>query len=189
MILRAIIILLLFAGIAFFSFFRANEDRLSWFDSRPALATAAKYDATIVRDRFGVPHIFGRRDADAAFGLAYAHAEDDFAAIQRALLSARGKLAAVDGRRAAEEDYFVQILGIWDAIAARYQTDLSSETRALLDGYVAGLNLYAAQHRGDVLAGFAPAKPQDVVALFMLRLPTLYGLDNQLRALIAGNPE
>ena len=59
----------------------------------------------------------------------------------------------------------------------------------MLDGYVAGLNLYAAQHRGDVLAGFAPAKPQDVVALFMLRLPTLYGLDNQLRALIAGNPE
>lgn len=189
MILRAITVLLLFAVIAFFSFFRANEDRLSWFDSRPALAAAAKYDATIVRDRFGVPHIFGRRDADAAFGLAYAHAEDDFPAIQRALLSARGKLAAVDGARAVEEDYFVQLLGIWDAIAARYETDLSPETHALLDGYVAGLNLYAAQHRGEVLVGFAPAKPQDIVALFMLRLPMLYGLDNQLRGLIAGNPE
>src|SRR2546423_5028119 len=120
MILRVIVIGLLFAGIGFFSFFRANEDRLSWFDSRPALAAAARYDATIVRDRFGVPHIFGRRDADVAFGLAYAHAEDDFATIQRALLSARGKLSAVDGRRATEEDYFVQLLGIWDAITARY---------------------------------------------------------------------
>src|SRR5579863_4881836 len=189
MLLRAIAVFVLLACAGFFSFFWANEDRLSWFDTRPALAAAARYDATIVRDRFGVPHVFARRDADAAFGLAYAHAEDDFATIQRALLSARGKLAAVDGRKAAEEDYFVQILGIWDTIAAHYGTDLSPETRALLEGYVAGLNLYAAQHRGEVLAGFAPAKPQDIVALFMLRLPFFYGLDNQLRAMIAGNAE
>ena len=189
MILRGTAIFLLLASFAFFTFFDANEDRLSWFDTRPALAAAAKYDATIIRDRFGVPHIFGNRDADVAYGLAYAHAEDDFATVQRALLSARGKLAAVDGARAAEEDYFVQILGIWDAIAARYETDLSPETRAVLDGYAAGLNLYAAQHRGEVLPGFAPAKPQDVVALFMLRLPLMYGLDNQLRALLAGNAQ
>ena len=65
-------------------------------------------------------------------------------------------------------------------------TDLSPETRALLDGYSAGLNLYAAQHRGQVLPGFTPVRGEDVVALFMLRLPFLYGLDNQLRALIAG---
>src|SRR5437868_15215438 len=135
MILRAIILLLLFVGIAFFSFFRANEDRLSWFDSRPALATAAKYDATIVRDRFGVPHISGRRDADAAFGLGYAHAQDDFISVQRALLAARGRLATVDGVRAADSDYLVQLMGVWDDIASRYETDVSPETRALLDGY------------------------------------------------------
>ena len=39
---------------------------------------AEKYDVRIVRDKYGVPHIFGARDVDAAFGLAYAHAEDDF---------------------------------------------------------------------------------------------------------------
>ncbi|MDE2474443.1 MAG: penicillin acylase family protein, partial [Alphaproteobacteria bacterium] len=188
MILRLTAIFLVLASVAFFSFFSANEDRLSWFDTRPALAAAARYDATIIRDRFGVPHIFARRNADAAFGLAYAHAEDDFATIQRALLAARGKLAAVEGRTATEDDYLVQILGIWDAINQHYQTDISPDTKALLDGYVAGLNLYAAQHRGEVLAGFAPARPQDVVALFMLRLPLLYGLDNQVKALIAGTP-
>jgi penicillin amidase/acyl-homoserine-lactone acylase len=189
MILRTTAFLLLLGAIGFFSFFAANEDRLSWFDTRPALAAADKYDATIIRDRFGVPHIFGTRDADVAFGLAYAHAEDDFPTIERALLAARGRLAAVDGARAVEDDYFVQVLGIWNTIGARYETDLSPETRALLDGYVAGLNLYAAQHRGEVLAGFAPAKPQDIVALFMLRLPDLYGLNGQLRALFAGNPQ
>jgi len=186
MVLRGLVAFVVLAVLAFFTFFWAHEDRLTWFDARPALAAAAKYDATVVRDRFGVPHIFGRRDADAAFGLAYAHAQDDFATVQRALLAARGRLAMVDGARASENDYFVQLLGIWDAIGAHYQTDLSADTRALLDGYAAGLNLYAAQHRGDVLAGFAPAKGQDVVALFMLRLPFFYGLDNQLRSLIAG---
>ncbi len=188
MMLRLTAIFLMLASVAFFSFFSANEDRLSWFDTRPAIAAAARYDATIIRDRFGVPHVFARRNADAAFGLAYAHAEDDFATIQRALLAARGKLAAVDGRAVAQEDYLVQILGIWDAINQHYDTDISPDTKALLDGYVAGLNLYAAQHRGEVLAGFAPARPQDVVALFMLRLPLFYGLDNQVKSLIAGIP-
>jgi acyl-homoserine-lactone acylase len=178
MVLRGIVALVVLAVLAFFTFSWAHETRLTWFDTRPALAAAAKYDATIVRDRFGVPHISGRRDADAAFGLAYAHAEDDFISVQRALLAARGRLATVDGVRAAESDYIVQLLGIWDDIAARYETDVSPETRALLDGYAAGLNLYAAQYRANVLTGFAPAKAQDVVALFMLRLPFFYGLDN-----------
>jgi hypothetical protein len=110
-----------------------------------------------VRDRLAC-RTLRRRDADAAFGLAYAHAEDDFLSIQRAVLTARGRLATVDGVRAVDDDYLVQLLGIWDDIDARYETELSSETRALLDGYAAGLNLYAAQHRGDVLTGFARRK-------------------------------
>ena len=49
-----------------------------------------KYDVKILRDTWGVPHIFGKRDADTAFGLAYAHAEDDMPTILEALLAARG---------------------------------------------------------------------------------------------------
>ena len=57
-----------------------------------------RYDVEIRRDDFGVPHIYGKRDADVAFGLAYAHAEDDFATIQETLLTARGQLASLKGR-------------------------------------------------------------------------------------------
>ena len=46
---------------------------------------ADKYDVQIVRDKFAVPHIFGARDVDAAFGLAYAHAEDDFETMQHTI--------------------------------------------------------------------------------------------------------
>ena len=48
-----------------------------------------KYKVTIYRDTWGVPHIFGKTDADAAYGLAYAHAEDDLQNMQDALLAAR----------------------------------------------------------------------------------------------------
>ena len=44
------------------------------------------YDSVIARDRFGVPHIFGKTDPDVAYGVAYAHAEDDFATLQEAVL-------------------------------------------------------------------------------------------------------
>ncbi len=41
----------------------------------PARTAATRYDARVIRDRFGVPHIYGKRNADVVFGLAYAHAE------------------------------------------------------------------------------------------------------------------
>ena len=56
------------------------------------------FDVTIHRDRFGVPHIIGKKDKDTAYGLAYAHAEDDFETIQDMMLFARGKLASKSSR-------------------------------------------------------------------------------------------
>jgi penicillin amidase/acyl-homoserine-lactone acylase len=71
-----------------------------------------KYNVTIYRDTWGVPHIFGKTDADAVYGLAYAHAEDDLVNIQGALLAARGKLASVYGKDQAPNDYMVKLLEI-----------------------------------------------------------------------------
>ena len=48
-----------------------------------AIAEAAQYDTEIIRDAYGVPHIYGKRDVDVAFGLSYAHAEDDFKTMQQ----------------------------------------------------------------------------------------------------------
>jgi acyl-homoserine-lactone acylase len=104
------------------------------------------YDARILRDTWGVPHVFGVTDADAAYGLAYAHAEDDFLTIQQTMLAARGKLATVYGPDAAPNDYMVQLLRIGDVVEANYETGLAADTKALLDGYAAGLNHYAGLH-------------------------------------------
>ena len=48
-----------------------------------------RYDSVIARDRYGVPHIFGKTDPDVTYGVAYAHAEDDFATLQEAVAMAR----------------------------------------------------------------------------------------------------
>ena len=92
-----------------------------------------QHDVRVLRDEWGVPHVFGKTDADAAFGLAYAHAEDDFATIQGSLLAARGKLASVYGQSGAPNDYMVALLRNWDFVDARYEKDLAPETRALCE--------------------------------------------------------
>ncbi|HOY80043.1 MAG TPA: penicillin acylase family protein, partial [Hyphomonadaceae bacterium] len=59
------------------------------FDAATARSIAAAYDARIIRDKFGVPHIYGKRNADVAYGLAYAHAEDDWKNIEEVIRASR----------------------------------------------------------------------------------------------------
>ena len=59
----------------------------------------------IVRDAFGVPHIFAKTDAEVAYGLAWAEAEDDFKSMQEVILPAKGLMAGVQGKKGAAGDY------------------------------------------------------------------------------------
>lgn len=150
-------------------------------------AAAANYDAEILRDDFGVPHIYGERDADTAFGLAYAHAEDDFETIQETVAAARGRLARYRGQDAAPIDYIAAMLGVWDTIDARYAADVSDDVKAMAEGYVAGLNLYASEHPNETWAGLAPFTAEDVVAGFIFKTPFFYGLDDTLLKLFGAD--
>src|SRR5437764_1000458 len=111
------------------------------------LAQAAR--VRILRDRFGVPHVFGQSDGDAAFGLAYAHAEDDFPTIQSVLAAARGKLATVLLSKAAlANDYYARLVGVDEEVAAEYER-LPADVRTVLESYARGLNLYAYRHPSE----------------------------------------
>src|SRR5262249_29500659 len=139
------------------------------------------------RDTWGVPHVFGRTDPDVAYGLAWAHAEDDFRTIQGALLAARGRLATVLGREGAPNDYMVQLLRIRDVVDAGYERDLRPETRALSEAYAEGINHYAALHPDEAIAGLYPARGADLVAGFVHKTPLFFGLDRVLKGLIDGS--
>lgn len=157
---------------------------LSQLDSDAIKKSAKQYDVRILRDTWGVPHIFGATDAAAAFGLAYAHCEDDFATIQEALLATRGQLAWVKGEESAPIDYMVNLFRVWEVVNDRYEKDLSPETRALCEAYATGVNLYAAQHRNKILKrGLFPTTGKDVVAGFVQKVPFFFFLQNTVREL------
>jgi acyl-homoserine-lactone acylase len=151
------------------------------------LAKARSYHARIRRDTFGVPHISGPRDADVAFGLAFAHCEDDFVTIQQVAIAVRGQLAATEGPKAAVTDYLVRLLRIWETVDAKYEKDIPPDLRQVLDGYADGVNYYAVLHPDRVERGLLPFTGKDVVAGFAFKLPFFYGLDRVLMK--ANNPE
>jgi penicillin amidase/acyl-homoserine-lactone acylase len=152
-------------------------------DLERILAQARTYEARIRRDEWGVPHIRGRRDVDVAYGLAYAHSEDDFPTIAEVVLAARGARAGVHGAAAAPGDYLVHLLGVWPAVRARYVTDLPADVRAVLQAYADGLNHYGALNPEEVPEGVLPVTGQDIAAGFVLKVPLFYGLDETLTRL------
>lgn len=149
--------------------------------SAQVLAQAAtNYDVEIIRDNWGVPHIFGVTDNDAAFGLAYAHAEDDFETIQETVAATRGVLARYKGAAAAPTDYLIELLNVWDTIDEQYESDVPSDVKAYAQAYADGLNLFASENLDQTWTGLAPFKPQDIFAGSIFRTPFFYGFDETL---------
>ncbi len=156
------------------------------------IARGAHFHVRIRRDKFGVPHVRGRTDADVAFGLGFAHSEDDFATIQNVALASRGQLAATEGPKAATTDYLVHLFHVWETINARYSRDLPTDVRRVIEAYADGVNYYAALHPDSVKPGLLPLTGKDVAAGFVFRTPFFYGLDATLRNLVtppANEPE
>jgi acyl-homoserine-lactone acylase len=146
------------------------------------------YDVEILRDEFGVPHINGKTDADTAYGLAFAHSEDDFATIQDVVAMTRGRYGAIAGSDGAKVDYVMHLLGVRETAETRYM-ELSPEVRAVAEAYAAGVNHYAAKHPDEVrLSKLFPVTGQDIVTGFVLRAPFFYGLDAAIGALTEGKP-
>jgi acyl-homoserine-lactone acylase len=52
---------------------------------------------TIIRDTWGIPHVYGKTDADVVFGVMYAQAEDDFNRVETNYLNSMGRLAEAEG--------------------------------------------------------------------------------------------
>lgn len=149
-----------------------------------ANAAAQDFAPRITRDAFGVPTIHGRTDAEAAYGVALAHAEEDFQTLQHVVLGARGKLGAHLGREGATSDFLWHLLRVEDTVAAGYER-VSPETRALAEGYAAGLNAYAATHRKESIRAARAVTGRDVIAGFTLTSPLFYGMGRVLGPLLS----
>ena len=145
------------------------------------------YKVTIYRDNWGVPHIVGNKDKDSIYGLAFAHAEDDFDTIQDIILASKGKLAKKYGKDGTPNDYMVQLLKIWEVVENNYTSQLSPDIREICDAYADGLNHYALLNPKKIARGLFPITGKEIVAGFVHRTPLMFGLDDVLSKLASNN--
>ena len=82
---------------------------------------------TIIRDSFGIPHIFAKTDAEVAYGLAWANDEDAFADAQNLVYIGHGYMGRKDGIDGAKTDFFVHAIGARKLVEEHYQKDLSPD--------------------------------------------------------------
>jgi acyl-homoserine-lactone acylase len=140
----------------------------------------------IIRDDFGVPHIYGKTDADAVFGMLYAQAEDDFPRIERNYVWAIGRLAEVEGESAIFSDLRARLYMTVDEATAAYAS-APDWLRALCDAWADGLNYYLLTHpevKPTLLARFEPWMPMffsegsiggDIEQIPLERIARFYG--------------
>lgn len=141
----------------------------------------------IVRDKWGVPHIYAKTDAEVSYGLAWANAEDDFKTMQLTMLAGKGMVGKLKGKDGATIDYVVALLRCREVVEEQYDKTLSPEYKALIEGYVAGINAYAAKHPEEVLVkGSFPTNTKEYTTSTVLSLSMISGVDAVLQKIFKG---
>jgi acyl-homoserine-lactone acylase len=140
----------------------------------------------IVRDAYGVPHIFAPTDPEVAYGLAWAHAEDDFTTIQTLLLTGKGKLATYLGKKGAPVDFVVGLLNTKEIVQAQIG-QLDPKFLALVKGYLMGLEAYAKAHPNEVLNKHVfPMSVEDYLSSTVFSVAVFCGVDKALPKILNG---
>jgi penicillin amidase len=103
-------------------------------------------DVEVLRDRWGVPHVYARSLADALAAQGYVHAQDRLWQLELNRRVALGRLSELFGELAFEADRMLRTLGL-GPLAERALASSDGETRALLDAYARGVNAFIDAHR------------------------------------------
>jgi acyl-homoserine-lactone acylase len=134
----------------------------------------------IVRDSFGVPHIFAKTDAEVAYGLAWAEAEDEFKSMQELLLPVKGLMGKVMGKKAVAGDYAFALFRCKEITEEKWNT-LSPAFLILIHGYVQGINAYAATHKSELISKkIFPITEKEYVSSSVFALTIFNGADKAL---------
>ena len=113
---------------------------------------------TIIRDTWGIPHVYGKTDADAVFGVMYAQAEDDFNRVETNFINAMGRLAEAEGESAVYRDLRMKLFIDPADIKAQYEKS-PTWLKALMNAWADGLNYYLYTHpnvKPRVIGRFEP---------------------------------
>lgn len=154
---------------------------------------------TIVRDDWGVPHVTGKTDADAVFGLMYAQAEDDFNRVETNFINAMGRLAEAEGEKEIFRDLRMKLF--IDPVELKAEHDKAPDwLKALMAGWADGLNYYLATHpdvKPRVITTFEPwmalsfsegSIGGDIESVSIARLEAFYGRNPAALARVEPDP-
>jgi acyl-homoserine lactone acylase PvdQ len=131
-----------------------HQNELTRWENRAA-------NTEIIRDDFGVPHIYGKTDADAVFGLLYAQCEDDFNRVERNYIWAIGRLAEVEGEEALYSDLRARLFMTEEEAIANYENS-PEWLKELCEAFADGINYYLYTHpevKPSLLTRFEPWMP------------------------------
>ncbi|MFN5135270.1 MAG: penicillin acylase family protein, partial [Chitinophagaceae bacterium] len=101
--------------------------------------------STIIRDHWGIPHVYGKTDADAVFGLLYAQCEDDFKRVEMNYIEKLGRKAEVLGEKELYNDLYVRLI-IDSAEAVADYNKAPLWLKQLMDAWADGINYYLYKH-------------------------------------------
>lgn len=176
----------------------APEPRSDEVAANPELERLAERAGrvTIIRDDFGVPHIYAETDADAVFGLLYAQAEDDFPRVERNYYWALGRLAEAEGEDALFSDLRARLFMTTEEAKAAYES-APDWLKELCIAFADGLNYYLATNpevEPKVLSRFEPWMPMyffegsiggDIEQIPLGGIEAFYGSDSSVDSLAA----
>ncbi len=160
---------------------------------------AQAQSVTIIRDDWGVPHIYGETDADAVFGMIYAQAEDDFNRIEVNFLNSQGRLAEAEGEDEIWRDLRMKLFIDPADIQAQYEAS-PQWLKDLMDAWASGLNYYLHTHpevEPRVLTHFEPwmaltfsegSIGGDIERVNLGRLEEFYGQPSNAQAALDREP-
>ena len=162
----------------------------------PAKAELARWKktaerVTIMRDKWGIPHVFGKSDADAVFGLMYAQAEDDFNRVELNYINAMGRLAEVEGEKEIWRDLRMKMYIQPADMQAKYAAS-PAWLKELMNAFADGLNYYLHTHpevRPKLITRFEPwmalsfsegSIGGDIESIDLKELERFYGKNTQV---------
>ena len=127
----------------------AGAPRYLWRDGRPTLEGTLKVPGLrgrveVLRDRWGVPHIYAQRDEDLFFAQGFVQAQDRWVQMELGRRLGSGRLAEVAGEKLLEADRFARTVGFRRQAVADW-AHLGGEVRSLLEAFAAGVNAYLGQ--------------------------------------------
>jgi acyl-homoserine lactone acylase PvdQ len=132
------LVLIVAAASAAFGFQGAKEADVARWKQEAARVT-------IVRDDWGIAHIYGKTDADAVFGMEYAQAEDDFNRVETNYINAMGRLAEAEGEQRIYQDLRMKLF-IDPAELKKNYAASPAWLQKLMDAFADGLNYYLYRH-------------------------------------------